>query len=387
MNNYINQSSDKKTCYGIVFLLLILFITTSTAFTFQTSFGQEFDKEIIKANGIKAIKEYTQVSSNGKAKKEILTRYHLFDRDGNLTEKYFISEPYRKGGLSQKREYKYDSLGNLIEEVVYGSKGEKWWIYTWEYDNNGRILKYIDYFCSSKKSYIDNYICNEQGQNIEIYRLKQGEKFTITTIKYYDSGELYEKRFENKETGNVRVECFDKCGNLIYKFHNEQETIIDIKYTDSCIIDSSAYILKIDTIQYIENGKELTKITEVRTGEYWEWGKNRIKTVERIKIIDNNGNPIVNEISEYGEHGRLMSNKIYFFNEQGLLIEEKIIKATGNYKGDIFSGEEPILISERYLVILHWKFEYYDNGIKKYHHCFNGKGEKIKITEFKIVYY
>jgi hypothetical protein len=243
-------------------------------FVFLTTFGQNPDqklsKEFVKTNGIKSIKQYSHLISNGKITKKWLIESKLFDENGNLIEDHrsYFTTPTIK--------YKYDSVGNLIEKVNYDSKGKKSNIYTWEYDSNGRLLKYISNI--NGQIFTNNYIYNEQEQNIETYDIdKQGEKYRISTMKYYDSGELFEKRFENKEY--VRIERFDKCSNLIYKSEHGQERIIDIKYIDSCKVDLSDKILQTDTIYYIENGKELIKITEL-----WLDYKRNIKT------IDNNGN-------------------------------------------------------------------------------------------------
>jgi hypothetical protein len=342
------------------FLLLFLL-------SFQISFGQVFDKEIIKANGIKSITKYSCKISNGKVTKRELNEYQLFDENGNLTE------GYNKNLTTPTIKYKYDSTENLIEKVNYNQNGSKNEIYTWEYDSNGRILKYVTYFSWSKRYYTDNYVYNEQGQNIETYDIdKQGKKYRITTNKYYDSGELFEKRFEN-EFGFVRVERFDKCGNLIYKSEDGRERLIDtIKYIDSCKIDLSDKILQTDTVQCIENGKELMKITEL-----WLGNKRNIRT------IDNNGNRIISEIYEYFEDSTLRHSNIYFLNEQGQLIEKKTFYSVKNYSYDYHGNIPPDAPDTKY----HFKYEYYDNGLEKFVYFFNEKGVKTGYIEYKIEYY
>jgi len=351
------------TLVRICNIFLLLF-----RFSLSISFGQEqeLDKEIVKANEIKAIKKYSYAINGGKVKSNGLIKHQLFDKNGNLIEIYdkYLTTP--------KIKYEYDSAGNLIEKVNYNPNGSKNEIYTWEYDNNGRILKYVTYFSWSKTYYTGNYIYNKQGQNIEIYDIdKQGEKERITTMKYYDSGELFEKRFENK--GFVRIERFDKCGNLIYKSEDGRERKIDtIKYIDSCKIDFSDKILKIDTVHYIENGKELTKITEL-----WIGNKRNVKT------IDNNGNKIIFEVYEYYEDNTLRHSNILFFNEQCQLIEKKTFYSVKEYSYDYHGNIPPNAPDTKY----HFKYEYYDNGLEKIINYFNEKGVKTGYKEYVIEYY
>jgi hypothetical protein len=332
---------------GLIFIMIFVFLTT---------FGQEINKnlaKLVKNNGVKSIKEYLYRFNKGKVISSELYEYKLFDRNGNLVEQYgkHWTEPTIK--------YKYDSAGNLIEKVRYDSKGSKRYIETWEYDRDGRLLKRISNI--NGQIFTDNYTYNEQGQNIEKYDIdKQGEKYRISTMKYYDSGELFEKRFENKEY--VRIERFDKCGNLIYKSEYGQERIIDVKYIDSCKVDSSAYILQADTIQYVENEKELTKITELQVGNE-----------RNIKVFDNKGNLIIDEIYEHEKDGTLRYSNTSFFNEQGQVIEKKTFFAkTYEYRVD-----------SKY----HFKYEYYDNGLKKFVYSFDENGVKKQYSEYKIEYY
>jgi len=341
-------------------------------FVFLTTFGQNRDqlisKEFVKTNGIKSIKQYSHLISNGKVTKKWLIKSQHFDENGNLIESY------EKDFTSPTRKYNYDSAENLIEKIVYKPDGSKYEIYTWEYDSNGRILKYIIYWSWNKETpFTDNYVYDEQGRNVEIYEIgNQGKKSKISTMKYYDSGELFEKRFENKEVGFVRVERFDKCSNLIYKSEYGEERIITIKYIDSCKVDISDKILQTDTIHYIENGKELMKVTEL-------WLDNK----RNIKTVDNNGNRIISERYEYYADSTLRYSNISFFNEQGQVIESKTFYSVKEFIDSYHGKIPPDAPDTKY----HSKYEYYDNGLKKIEYNFNEKGVKIRYEEHKIEYY
>lgn len=340
-------------------ILTIIFL-----FTLFPAFGQEYDKEIIEQNQIKSIKKYSYNIENGKTISKGLIEYHLFDQNGNLTEEYV------KHWTTPAVKYDYDNNGNLIEKVNYKPDGTKNEIYTWVYDKKGTIIKHVTFFSWNKKYYTDNYIYNDKSQNIEIYDLNElDEKYKITTMKFYESGELLEKRFENKEIGLVRIEHFDKCGSLIYKSENDIEMVFNVKYLDSCNVSQAPTILKTDTVSYVENGKELIKITEI--------GLNK----KVIRITDNSGHQIALESYEYDRDSILTHSEISFFDEQGQVIESKTfyLGSSLGYCGNS-TGPPP---DSKY----HFKYEYYKNGLKKLVHYFNDKGIKSGYTDYRIETY
>lgn len=338
--------------------------TITFLFSLLTAFGQEYDKEIIEQNQIKSIKQYSYNIENQKTKSNGLIDYHLFDQNGNLVERYV------KHWTTPIVKYNYDSAGNLIEKVNFKPDGTKNEIYTWMYDKKGNIIKHVTYFSWNKKYYTDNYVYNDKNQNIEIYDLNEfDEKYKITTKKFYESGELLEKRFENKEIGLVRIEQYDKCGNLIYKSENGQDVKFNIEYLDSCKVSQSANMLKTDTIRLTENGKELIKITEI--------GLNK----KVARVIDNSGRQISLELYEYDSDSILTHSDISYFNEQGQVIESKTFYSGSSlgYCGNS-TGPPP---DSKY----HFKNEYYENGLKRLVNYYNDKGIKTGYTEYRIETY
>ena len=321
----------------------------------QIFLGQELDKAFIKKNGIKSITEYSNKINNEEVTSRELVKYQIYDQNGNLIEKYEYNEHW----AIAKTKYEYDSLGKLIKKVGYKPDGSEYVIDTWKYDNKGRVLKHITYYHSEKRyNNTDYYVYNKQGQNIEIYNLdKQGEKGRVITMKYYDSGELLEVRSEHIKSKSLKIEQYNKCGNWIFIPKNGREEFL--KIWDSCMFFKEV-ILKSDTVQYIENEKEWTKITELRF------------RIQDIKIFDNSGNLIVNDIYHYNNDSTLNSREISYFNEQGQLIEAKEFLPGYSLAKDL-----------RY----HFKYEYYSNGLKKYVYSFNAKGEKKQYSEYEIEYY
>ncbi|MBP1672220.1 MAG: hypothetical protein H6Q25_35 [Bacteroidetes bacterium] len=367
--------------------LIILII-----FTFLISFGQELEKDFIKSNGIKSTKLYIHEINKDKIIKSELLESHLFDKKGNLIEEY------SKHGL--RIIYEYDSNENLIKKVSYRSDSTEYELNTWVYDINGRILKKYTKFGWVNKPYNENYFYNEQGKNIEIFDInEQGEKYRILTKKYYDSGELLEERFEFEKNNTTWIKRYDKCGNLIYKYGGVYGICNpDIKYLDSCIVDSSANILKTDTIRYTEFGKKITKIIELRLSK-----QVFVAYEQNIKIFDEKGNLIINELYEYGKDSILMSCNISFFNEKGQLIEEKIefsfsedssIVDTKRIKihSKQYYYDNGLLKSRKYFdekgkILEYWEMEYYDNGIIKITRHFNENSENDYYKELQFEYY
>lgn len=81
--------------------------------------GQDYNQDIIEQNQIKSIKKYSYKIENEKNVSNGLIEYHLFDKKGNLSEKYV------KHWTTPTIKYSYDSLGNLIEKVNYKADGTK----------------------------------------------------------------------------------------------------------------------------------------------------------------------------------------------------------------------------------------------------------------------
>ena len=361
-------------------------LTLIAIFVFLTTLGQELDKEFVKANKIKLFQEYSHKIDNDTIISSELKNSLLFDEKANLIEKqgYIYSEV-------KKIKYEYNSMENLIKEIHYKSDGSEYEIKIWDYDNNGRLLKHISKLYWEKKPFISNYVYNEQGQNIEQYDIdEQGEKYRILTKEYYDSGELFEERFEYKKHTTNWILRYDKCGNVIYKYGGVKgQANPNIKYLDSCKVDST---LRLDTVRYFERRGEITRITELRLSEYW------FLPVRNVKILDNNGNLIINERYEYERDSIVRHSEISFFNEQGQLVEKKTFYSWKNifesdkrpdsrYLSKYEYYENGLLRFEYYSnakeeIEGYWESEYYDNGLRKRRTDFNEKGMKTGYTEY-----
>lgn len=326
--------------------------------------GQDYNQDIIEQNQIKSIKKYSYKIENEKNVSNGLIEYHLFDKKGNLSEKYV------KHWTTPTIKYSYDSLGNLIEKVNYKADGTKNEIYTWEYNNRNLLIKHITYFSWNDRCYTNIYVYNGQDQNIEIYELNDsGEKYKITTMKFYDSGELLEKRFENKDIDLVRVGRFDKCGSIIYKSEHGRESKFKVKHSDSCEVNQSLSILKSDTIKFSEKGRDLIKVIETSLNK------------KVVTIRDNEGHLVSLEEYEYFQDSTISHSEISFFNEQGQLIEAKTFYSGKDQWACSHSTGNP---PDSYY---HFKYEYYDNGLKKIVNYYDQKGMKTEYAEYEVETY
>ena len=78
----------------------------------------------------------------------------------------------------------YDSEGRKIEEIEYASYGQKW-RETYEYGDNGRIVKEVYYDDRNKPQLIRKYEYNEDGTKKKQYNyLPNGKLKTIKVFEY-----------------------------------------------------------------------------------------------------------------------------------------------------------------------------------------------------------
>lgn len=150
----------------------------------------------------------------------IITHEYKYDEDGNLIEE----KRDDMGGFYRitTYEYDFDGNGNLTEKRVYentdnyysdsNSNAESYCVYTYEYDNDGRLIKEI---CDNPESEwnasVIIYTYDSQG------RLSAEEHVNIGyTVSYkYDGDLLVEMTSSSDESTYTTVYTYDDKGNLI----------------------------------------------------------------------------------------------------------------------------------------------------------------------------
>ena len=78
----------------------------------------------------------------------------------------------------------YDSEGRKIEEIEYASYGQKW-RETYEYGENGKISKEVEYDDRDKPVRIRKYEYNEDGTKMKQYNYSPAGKLLSTKIFEY----------------------------------------------------------------------------------------------------------------------------------------------------------------------------------------------------------
>ena len=145
---------------------------------------------------------------------------YTFDKDGRLTEKTFEDD-----GRIQNRKFKYDSDGNVIEEIygdstkggtfkkeitkwdgydiytIYDSKGNVVAKGGTKYDENGNKV-YETYKAGTGETLKDTYEYNDQGSLTKVTRSENGKTTETVEIEYHEDGSA--KSFTRKDAdGNV----------------------------------------------------------------------------------------------------------------------------------------------------------------------------------------
>ena len=78
----------------------------------------------------------------------------------------------------------YDSEGRKIEEIEYASYGQKW-RETYEYGENGKISKEVEYDDRDKPVRIRKYEYNEDGTKMKQYNYSPAGKLLSTKVFEY----------------------------------------------------------------------------------------------------------------------------------------------------------------------------------------------------------
>ena len=122
----------------------------------ETILKYEYEEKFGEFNEIFKSKDISKYDSNGNRVEHL-----YYGSDGSLLSKY-ISQYDSKGNKVEESRYdsdgslflkyvnKYDSNGNEIESSNYDSDGSLMWKYIYKYDSKNRIIESISYDLESK---------------------------------------------------------------------------------------------------------------------------------------------------------------------------------------------------------------------------------------------
>ena len=141
-------------------------------------------------------------------------KVYKFNQQGDVIEEAYY---YGDGSLWWKDLYKYDSKGNIIEKATYNSDGSLWWKDLYKYDSQGNKIESAYYNSDGSLNYKHLYKYDSQGNKIEVAEdgfihspLCQKTKYKydskgnkIETARYFSNGSLdYKYLYKYDSKGN-----------------------------------------------------------------------------------------------------------------------------------------------------------------------------------------
>jgi hypothetical protein len=323
------QSSDKKI-YGIVLLLFILFITTTTAFSQNENVKMRLDSVIWMP-----MKETFFYDSQGN---EILKINYYWDDTSNYWMKHY------------KCEYMYDMNNNLIMMIEYDRRDAGWRadIKTeWTYNSNKNLTSVVLYFGGDTSNYWEEYYRHEymyDSNNNLMMDVRDNENTFGRENKienWYNSKGNKTKKIEYLEKNNARIEYYiteyfyDTNENLtkeISYLRKREDCALEDSYKTEYIYDIKGNIIK--TISYnrkkntwkIRNRDTIKYEYGINTKSsirYFAWKKKPLeKLTKSIYTYNNDGKrTIFVEYSWYNNdwYIRVKNEKMYDANENEIM--------------------------------------------------------------------
>ncbi len=161
---------------------------------------------------------------------ELAGRYKWkYDKDGNLVEEVWTMSP------AQERYYRFDEKGRKIEEGAR-ENGEELYSYITEYDEKGNVTRFGD------TRYINTY--NEDGKLIKVTE-RNGQTETYETYEYDENGRLVRNTeyYYDGEMSSTKEYEYSDDGRCIkeYKSSAQEGTynVYELDEKGNCIKESS----------------------------------------------------------------------------------------------------------------------------------------------------
>lgn len=199
----------------LVFVLLFTFVSAYSQFV-----EENLDRELYRANKVKAVKIYESRYRNGAAgRREKIDDYKAIDTLGRITESISYD------GKDYRQLFNYDSAGNVSEHITFILQNEAYSTpFTYELDGKGRIAavkkreheqwifsydstdniiaqKWISNDDYPQSFLLDSFQYNSKKQMIKMTRYWSGmQLYFYKTFGYDDAGnKISEVRFQNGE--------------------------------------------------------------------------------------------------------------------------------------------------------------------------------------------
>ena len=211
-----------------------------------------------------------------------------YDRKGRLIEHLIEHANYAAdGGLLEK--YKYDSMGNMIEEGWYGEEDELYSIKKFQYDKKGNLIETATYGVDEERQRQAKYKYDSLDNMIEYEWIAY---VVVLEVAYEVAGEKYKYQYDS--VGNLieEVEC-ELGGEVVYGKY---------KY------------------KYNSMGNLIEEAEWYSDDKLANYTKN---------LFDSKGNKI--EEAEYDADGELLRKRLYQYDSMGNIIEEAKYDSDGQF--------------------------------------------------------
>lgn len=259
----------------------------------------------------------------------------LFDKSSN---EYYIKDESKKEleeDILESEELREIYLITMTKSKPEG--GGFYWV-EYEYDNNGRTIKSINYNENGEKLSWTEYENNKEGKCIEQTRYDKNEEITnITKAEYDNNG--YRKKYTNYNahgtvTGYAELD-YDDDGHMLEQFY----------------YDASGRCLSSEKYEYDEFGNQIKK-EEYNAVDGPEGVEVEGQfSVEEYKYDENN--QLVKSV-QYNESGTIRESIVYERDEEGRILQE--IKY-GWDENEIIEWEEYIYSKENENITSIYKYD------------------------------
>lgn len=267
----------KKILFLMAMLPMMLFTACSSDDDENLDDGTKYLSEIIiKEHG----KKFGEISKYGE-----LYEQYKYNQDGTIAEKttnYYVNavssridHTYKYTYDSQKRlierndyeltlfkkkyKYEYNSIDSVSRMMVYDDDGDLDEEWTFEYDNQRRLIKTIekDVWLSKDFGYISEYTYEANNIHVVKHSMKDGSLFGRYVYEYDSKNNLLQETYTNGDTGKKSIEKkyeykYDSSGRILRKSKKEylfdNWTYYDYNYNEDGTINkiSISYSYKDD---------------------------------------------------------------------------------------------------------------------------------------------
>lgn len=202
--------------------------------------------------------KYTYVYDKEGNKLEV--KGSLYDLEGNLSDEI-------------KDVNKYDSKGNLLQEMRFNLKGDLEHKYTYKYDKNDNEIEFCNYNSAGKLTYTRSKIIDDKGNIIEEERISNSDsikeyngninecdiRFVPVNVLY--NSEITRETYQYDNYGNVakKTDYRGYMNNGVVVFYNECSKYYEYQYDDK-----KNWIVKYESVVTgdVMEKENVVKITE-----------------------------------------------------------------------------------------------------------------------------